>query len=155
MKSAVGLGASGVSSLSACSGEEKFSGPEEMSISKGLRGVVNDGARHADDEEMNEELKAAIRWDDPMAAYMMKKQEEQEGGGSTKGRSAADGEGRGGGGPRRRVYQGPAPPNRYGIKPGWRWDGVDRGNGFEKGWFQARGKRSRTENLEYQWQMDE
>lgn len=112
-------------------------------------------ARHADDEEMNEELKAAIRWDDPMAAYMMKKQEEQEGGGRTKGRSAADGEGRSGGGPRRRGYQGPAPPNRYGIKPGWRWDGVDRGNGFEKEWFQARGRKSRTENLEYQWQMDE
>jgi pre-mRNA-splicing factor CWC26 len=111
-------------------------------------------ARHADDEAMNEELKSVIRWDDPMAAYMMKKQDE-EGGGKAKGGSVTEGDRGGGGGAKRRVYQGAAPPNRYGIKPGWRWDGVDRGNGFEKEWFQARGRKSRNENLEYQWQMDE
>ena len=111
-------------------------------------------ARHADDKEMNEELKGVIRWDDPMAAYMMKKQEE-EGGGRAKGRGVGEGDGSGAGVARRKLYQGAAPPNRYGIKPGWRWDGVDRGNGFEKEWFQARGRKSRNENLEYQWQMDE
>ena len=110
-------------------------------------------ARHADDEEMNEQLKGVIRWDDPMAAYMMKKQEE-EGGGRLKGRAATEGD-HGGQRVARRVYPGAAPPNRYGIKPGWRWDGVDRANGFEKEWFQARGRKSRNENLEYQWQMDE
>jgi hypothetical protein len=44
----VALGASGVSSLSACSGDDMFSGPEEKSASKGLRGVVNDGALYGD-----------------------------------------------------------------------------------------------------------
>jgi len=112
-------------------------------------------ARHADDEEMNEELKGVIRWDDPMAAYMMKKQEEEGGGGRATGRSVTEHDGGSGRGARRKVYQGAAPPNRYGIKPGWRWDGVDRSNGFEKEWFQARGKKARNENLDYQWQMDE
>jgi pre-mRNA-splicing factor CWC26 len=112
--------------------------------------------RSADDETMNEELKGVVRWDDPMAGYMMEKNAEEE-------RAVAatrpnSGRGGGSGAPkqRKKVYTGPpAAPNRYGILPGWRWDGVDRGNGFEKEWFQARSKKGRMEDLSYQWQMDE
>ena len=39
--------ASGVSSLSPCSAGDD-SGPEEKSMSKGLRGVVKDGSRNGD-----------------------------------------------------------------------------------------------------------
>jgi pre-mRNA-splicing factor CWC26 len=105
-------------------------------------------ARGADDEEMNEELKGRVRWDDPMAGYMAVKQAEEMPAGA---RQAAAGTSK----PRKKEYAGAAPPNRYGVRPGWRWDGVDRGNGFEKEWFQARGKQARTRDLEYQWQMDE
>ena len=42
------FGASGVSSLSACSGDEAFSGPEEKSTSNGFLGVTKEGARYGD-----------------------------------------------------------------------------------------------------------
>lgn len=104
-------------------------------------------ARGEDDEEMNDELRGRVRWDDPMAGYMAAKS--AKGAPMGAGLRAADTK------PRRKEYTGAAPPNRYGVRPGWRWDGVDRGNGFEKEWFQARGAKARNRDLEYQWQMDE
>ncbi|KAK5081514.1 Pre-mRNA-splicing factor cwc26 [Lithohypha guttulata] len=116
--------------------------------------------RSADDEELNERQKEEVRWDDPMAQYIAERRaekdaEEEERNPRAKRRGRRDLEGVEVVKVRKREYQGPAPPNRYGIKPGWRWDGVDRGCGFEKEWFQARGKKTRNENLEYQWAMDE
>ncbi|ETN42927.1 uncharacterized protein HMPREF1541_02085 [Cyphellophora europaea CBS 101466] len=107
-------------------------------------------ARGVDDEEMNEKLKEVVRWDDPMAAYMAQKQVAEGGTGDV-----VPGNSKKVSGPKKKVYQGSAPPNRYGILPGWRWDGVDRGNGFEKDWFQARSRTKRNEEMSYQWQMDE
>ena len=93
-------------------------------------------SRYADDAEMNDELREQDRWNDPAAMFLTKKKEGKSKTGLP-------------------LYQGPSAPNRYGIRPGHRWDGVDRSNGFEKEWFGARNKVQRRGELEYQWQMDE
>lgn len=103
-------------------------------------------ARGKDDVELNEEMKAARRWNDPMAQFL----------GDAEGPAAAGKTGKGGKARSRRpVYKGAAPPNRYGIRPGYRWDGVDRGNGFEAERFKALNRREMNKGLEYAWQMDE
>lgn len=93
-------------------------------------------ARGRDDAEMNDELRATDRWNDPAMGFLKAKK---------KGKSVTG----------KPLYQGAFQPNRYGIRPGHRWDGVDRGNGFEGEWFKARNKKANRENLEYAWQMDE
>lgn len=98
-------------------------------------------SRFADDKKLNDELKEQERWNDPMAQLLASKKTSKGGKGKSKG-----------GG---KTYQGAFEPNRYGIRPGWRWDGVDRSNGFEKKWFQARNKKRDIEELKYAWQMDE
>ena len=85
-------------------------------------------ARHDLDASVDAEKRAVVRFDDPMAEHLARKQ------------AAA-------GGPAKPKYRGPAPPpNRFNIAPGYRWDGVDRSNGYEKQFFlkqaQARIKAS-------------
>ncbi|KLO19296.1 hypothetical protein SCHPADRAFT_935375 [Schizopora paradoxa] len=92
-------------------------------------------AVYADDKDLNNELKAQERWNDPAAAFLSKKTSK---------------------GPRKPEYTGPPPPpNRFGIKPGYRWDGVDRGNGFEKKLFQKVNERKRRGQESYNWSVDE
>ena len=93
--------------------------------------------RTIDDDIMNDEMRAKERWNDPAAQFLT---ERRDAGASITGKP---------------LYRGAFQPNRYGIRPGHRWDGVDRANGFEKDWFAARNKKSRFEALDYQWQMDE
>ncbi|KAF9474244.1 pre-mRNA-splicing factor CWC26 [Pholiota conissans] len=92
-------------------------------------------ARHADDKDLNEELKAKELWNDPAAAFLTKSKSK---------------------GPRKPEYTGPPPPpNRFGIKPGYRWDGVDRGTGFEKKFFESKNAKKRLVTESYQWSVDD
>jgi pre-mRNA-splicing factor CWC26 len=104
-------------------------------------------ARSADDVEMNDELKEAQRWNDPAAGFLSTKKN-STGNKSTSSRVESRG-------PSKPSYLGAFDPNRYGVRPGSRWDGVDRSNGFEKKWFAARNKQRDIKSLEYQWEMDE
>ena len=53
-------------------------------------------------------------------------------------------------------YKGPAPePNRFGIRPGYRWDGVDRGNGFERKYFQSISKKKAVSSEAYKWSTED
>jgi len=92
-------------------------------------------ARYVDDEELNRAQKEKDRWNDPAAAFMTKKRTN---------------------GVRKPEYTGPPPPpNRFGIKPGYRWDGVDRGNGFEKKFFQKQNERRRTGAQSHEWSVED
>ncbi|KAK4694695.1 pre-mRNA-splicing factor CWC26, partial [Phenoliferia sp. Uapishka_3] len=103
-------------------------------------------ARYADDKDMNDELRDRDRWNDPAANFLTVRllplsqptpipllkllrpffviqQKEKK-----LPKTSA---------PRFPKYTGPAPPpNRFGIPPGYRWDGVDRSNGFEAMYMQ-------------------
>lgn len=92
-------------------------------------------ARSAQDTSMNQALREEQRWNDPAAAFLSST--------SLKKRKT---------GPRRAKYTGPAPPsNRFGILPGFRWDGVDRSTGFETKLFQKINDRKRFQYEAHQW----
>lgn len=47
------------------------------------------------------------------------------------------------------------PPNRYAIKPGRHWDGVDRGNGFEREMFKRQNELKRKAQEAYMWAQED
>ncbi|GFU37436.1 BUD13 homolog [Nephila pilipes] len=94
-------------------------------------------ARYQDDEDLEEQLKSKIHDDDPMAEFFKKK----------KGKSNVS---------VYPEYKGPPPPpNRFGIKPGYRWDGVDRSNGFERKYFEKNSSMKASEEEAYLWSVQD
>ncbi|CAN6191541.1 unnamed protein product [Urochloa humidicola] len=114
-------------------------------------------ARTRDDPELDAMLKNRLRWGDPMA-HLVKKDPEfllEDLGDDEKMKESGF-----------IVPQNipshswlkrgvDPPPNRYGIKPGRHWDGVDRSNGFEKDMFKLKNEKQATEQEAYLWSVSD
>ncbi|KAI9905596.1 hypothetical protein PsorP6_014206 [Peronosclerospora sorghi] len=84
-------------------------------------------ARYDDDEALERERRARVRAFDPMHSTFFHNYRVDEG--KSKGKSKKHEKKR----TRKPTYAGPpAPPNRFGIVPGYRWDGVVRGINWEE-----------------------
>ncbi|XP_050221996.1 uncharacterized protein LOC126672108 [Mercurialis annua] len=113
-------------------------------------------ARTRDDPDLDKMMKEQLRWGDPMADLVKKKHPETilaDLGDNEKMKESGF-----------IVPQGipnhswikrglDAAPNRYGIKPGRHWDGVDRSNGFEKKMFKRVNEKQATEKEAYLWSV--
>ncbi|XP_074583245.1 uncharacterized protein LOC141839405 [Curcuma longa] len=114
-------------------------------------------ARTKDDPDLDKMLKERVRWGDPMAHLVKKNSEtilEDLGENEAMKESGFI------------IPQTiPAhswlkrgvdcPPNRYGIKPGRHWDGVDRSNGFEKDMYKRQNEKRATEREAYLWSVSD
>eukprot|EP01104_Vermistella_antarctica_P015963 TRINITY_DN5348_c0_g1_i1.p1 TRINITY_DN5348_c0_g1~~TRINITY_DN5348_c0_g1_i1.p1 ORF type:complete len:456 (-),score=140.19 TRINITY_DN5348_c0_g1_i1:4-1350(-) len=91
--------------------------------------------RYANDEDLNDEMKEKMRSDDPMRRLVSTNKVKKG---------------------KRPMYTGPMPPpNRYGIRPGHRWDGVDRSNAFEKKYFAQQHHRNNLKDAAYAWSVED
>ena len=105
-------------------------------------------ARGIEDEQLEERKRSVIREGDPMAMQEWKKQQQAM---KQSTQSAMNG-GDEAAMLHRPVYKGPQPkPNRYGIRPGYRWDGIDRGNGFEDRVLEMLHSKGRKKEEAYKW----
>ena len=96
-------------------------------------------ARSRGDDDLENMLRGQERDGDPMLAYVRSKKSKNV----AKGKEL----------PR---YKGPQPPaNRFNLWPGYRWDGIDRSNGFEKSLFAKRSERKAVAEDAYKWSIED
>lgn len=111
--------------------------------------------QYVDDKDLNKRLKEEIRPDDPMYDYFMSKRREEE--------VEETGQPDEGGKPvvndfmkpsTKPKYRGPLPPpNRFGILPGYRWDGIVRGINYEAKRFTRSNITKMRKQQAYQWSV--
>ncbi|XP_014611935.1 PREDICTED: BUD13 homolog [Polistes canadensis] len=106
----------------------------EEKLKNYLHEVSKPLARYADDADLDKALREQEKEGDPMLEYIRNKKIKE---GKIK--------------PDELRYQGSYMPNRFGIKPGHRWDGVDRSNGYEKKWFDAQNAKTALQEEAYRW----
>ena len=100
-------------------------------------------ARYQDDQDRDKYLKDRELQEDPMLQFIRKRKEKEEvKAASSRGEVLLV----------KPKYSGPAAPvNRFGILPGYRWDGVDRSNGFEKKLMEKSNETLARQEEAYRW----
>ncbi|KYR02068.1 hypothetical protein DLAC_00867 [Tieghemostelium lacteum] len=102
-------------------------------------------ARYANDKDLNDHLKNRDLWGDPMA-FKKSSSSSSSTSSSSKGASSD---------PNKPRYKGSYPPNRYGIAPGHRWDGVNRSNGFESILIAKQNEMKDRSQEAYYWSVED
>nr|XP_022903821.1 BUD13 homolog isoform X1 [Onthophagus taurus] len=112
----------------------------QKKVNEDLHEMSKPLARYADDEDLERYLKEQERAGDPMLEYLRKKRRKDDGGGNKASKP---------------LFEGEFMPNRYGIRPGHRWDGVDRSNGYEKKWIGRVNAESAQQEEIYKWSTED
>lgn len=97
-------------------------------------------ARYANDEDLDRHLREQEHADDPMLEYMRQKRKKKDEKSNK---------------PVMPKYEGSYPENRFGIRPGYRWDGVDRSNGYEQRWFDKQNERKAMQDEAYKYSVED
>ncbi|KAK7131131.1 hypothetical protein R3I94_016309 [Phoxinus phoxinus] len=114
---------------------------QQQNLTEAMREAQKPLARHIDDEDLDRMLREQERDGDPMAAMLRKKKVKNA---QLKGIKEK---------PR---YKGPPPPpNRFNLNPGYRWDGVDRSNGFEQKRYSRISDKKAVQDMAYKWSVED
>ncbi|ELP92032.1 hypothetical protein EIN_291310 [Entamoeba invadens IP1] len=103
------------------------------------------------EDERQKILRSKTRFGDPMAKLFKRRKEKEESAKINENqpeksqKSDANGETKS----TRPIFKGKFPQNRFGIPPDYKWDGIDRGNGYEKKYFAAMNKKQSAESSVY------
>lgn len=106
-------------------------------------------ARREDDPELEKLRKERVRAFDPINSKVFL--EDDILGGSKKSKKSKKKKSKASGSLKPKYAGPPAPPNRFGIQPGYRWDGVVRGTGWEEKLLLRQNKQSAVSEEAYRY----